>query len=80
VSHGVHSLLALSTSRVRFAALSQRTIEQYIASKEPFGKAGAYGIQGLAAQYIRQLDGSYTGVMGLPLFETAQLLKQAGIL
>ncbi len=77
---GKERLTAISSSKVTFAALSAHDIEQYIASKEPFGKAGAYGIQGLAAQYIRQLDGSYTGVMGLPLFETAQLLKQAGIL
>jgi len=77
---GKERLAAISSSKVTFAALSALDIEQYIASKEPFGKAGAYGIQGLAAQYIRQLDGSYTGVMGLPLFETAQLLKQAGIL
>ena len=77
---GQERLTAISSSKVTFTALSACDIEQYIASKEPFGKAGAYGIQGLAAQYIRQLDGSYTGVMGLPLFETAQLLKQAGIL
>lgn len=77
---GQERLTAISSSKVTFAPLSAHDIEQYIASKEPFGKAGAYGIQGLAAQYIRQLDGSYTGVMGLPLFETAQLLKQAGIL
>lgn len=77
---GQERLTAISSSKVTFAALSAHDIEQYIASTEPFGKAGAYGIQGLAAQYIRQLDGSYTGVMGLPLFETAQLLKQAGIL
>jgi septum formation protein len=77
---GQERLTAISSSKVTFTALSARDIKQYIASKEPFGKAGAYGIQGLAAQYIRQLDGSYTGVMGLPLFETAQLLKQAGIL
>lgn len=77
---GQERLAAISSSKVTFAPLSAHDIEQYIASKEPFGKAGAYGIQGLAAQYIRQLDGSYTGVMGLPLFETAQLLKQAGII
>jgi septum formation protein len=77
---GDERLSALSSSRVTFTALSAQEIEQYIASKEPFGKAGAYGIQGLAAKYICQLEGSYTGVMGLPLFETAQLLKQAKIL
>jgi len=77
---GQERLAAISTSKVTFTALSVQDIEQYIASREPFGKAGAYGIQGLAAQYICKLEGSYTGVMGLPLFETAQLLKKAGIL
>jgi septum formation protein len=77
---GQERLAAISTSKVTFTALSAQDIEQYIATQEPFGKAGAYGIQGLAAQYICQLEGSYTGVMGLPLFETAQLLKKAGIL
>jgi septum formation protein len=77
---GQERFAAISTSKVTFAVLSAHDIEQYVASKEPFGKAGAYGIQGLAAQYICQLEGSYTGVMGLPLFETAQLLKKAGIL
>jgi len=71
---------ALSTSKVTFAVLSDADIESYIASHEPFGKAGAYGIQGLAAQFISKLDGSYTGVMGLPLYETAALLKQAGVI
>ena len=53
--------------------------EAYWASGEPADKAGAYGIQGLAAQFIRELRGSYSGVMGLPLYETAELLRQAGI-
>ena len=67
---------ALSTSEVSFAQLSLDDINAYIATKEPFGKAGAYGIQGDAARFIRELRGSYTGVMGLPLYETSQLLKQ----
>jgi septum formation protein len=67
---------ALSTSEVSFAQLSLDDINAYIATKEPFGKAGAYGIQGDAARFIRALRGSYTGVMGLPLYETSQLLKQ----
>jgi septum formation protein len=50
-----------------------------VASGEPFGKAGAYAVQGRAACYIQHLRGSYSGIMGLPLFETAQLLRQAGI-
>ena len=66
---------ALSTSEVSFAQLSLDDINAYIATKEPFGKAGAYGIQGDAARFIRELRGSYTGVMGLPLYETSQLLK-----
>lgn len=66
---------AVSTSQVTFDRLSKLDIETYIASREPFGKAGAYGIQGLAAKFIANLEGSYTGVMGLPLFETSVLIK-----
>ena len=69
---------ALSTSRVSFSPMSDADIAAYVASGEPMGKAGAYGIQGLAAQHIARIDGSYTGIMGLPLFETAQLLKRLG--
>ena len=79
VSHGRESLLALSTSRVRFAALSERVIDQYIASGEPFGKAGAYAIQGPISAWIERIDGSYTGIMGLPLFETRELLARARV-
>jgi septum formation protein len=50
-------------------------IKVYVATGEPFGKAGAYGVQGMAAAYISEIKGSYTGIMGLPLFETAALLK-----
>ncbi len=71
---------ALSTSRVRFRALSDADIDAYVATGEPVDKAGAYAIQGIAACFIEHLDGSYSGVMGLPLFETAQLLAQVGIL
>ena len=66
----------LSTSAVTFSDLSLETIDTYISTREPFGKAGAYGIQGAAASFIQELRGSYTGVMGLPLFETDQLLKR----
>ncbi len=69
----------LSVSQVSFRPLSLRECEAYWASGEPADKAGAYGIQGLAAQFIRELRGSYSGVMGLPLYETAELLRQAGI-
>ncbi|MGH8214062.1 MAG: Maf family protein [Rhodanobacteraceae bacterium] len=68
-----------STSDVRFAPLSESEIEAYVASGEPFGKAGAYAIQGCAAVFIEHLSGSYSGVMGLPLFETARLLRRFGI-
>jgi septum formation protein len=71
--------LALSTSRVWFAPLPAGFITSYIASGEPFGKAGAYAVQGRMAQAIERIDGSYTGIMGLPLFETAALLRQAGV-
>ncbi len=69
----------LNISRVCFRALSQAEIEVYWKSGEPADKAGGYGIQGLAAQFIQRLDGSYSGVMGLPLFETAQLLENFGV-
>ena len=70
---------ALSTTRVEMAVLSDQLIAAYIQCGEPRDKAGAYGIQGLAGSFIKRIEGSYTGVMGLPVFETAQLLKQAGI-
>lgn len=69
---------ALSRSRVRFAPLSQQDIADYVASGEPHGKAGAYGIQGRAAAFVAHISGSYSGIMGLPLFETVQLLRAAG--
>lgn len=65
---------ALSRSRVSFAELTEQQIQRYCASGEPLGKAGAYAIQGRAAAFICDLQGSYSGVMGLPLYETAQLL------
>ena len=65
---------ALSVSRVRFAPLEAAQIAAYVATGEPMGKAGAYAVQGRAAAFITHLAGSYTGIMGLPLFETAQLL------
>ena len=71
-----HHWQALSTSHVTFGKISAEEINAYIATGEPFGKAGAYGIQGHAARFIKRLEGSYSGVMGLPLYETAKLLKQ----
>jgi septum formation protein len=69
---------ALSVSNVRFAALSRAQIQTYVASGEPMGKAGAYAVQGRAAAYIERISGSYSGIMGLPMFETAQLLREFG--
>ncbi len=68
-----------STSRVRFAAMSDAVIDAYVASGEPFGKAGAYAIQSSVAAWIERIEGSHSGIMGLPLYETAQLLKKAGV-
>jgi septum formation protein len=66
----------LSVSDVRFGVLDEAEIRRYVATGEPMDKAGAYGIQGRAGVFVEQLTGSYSGVMGLPLFETAQLLKR----
>ena len=79
VSSGRRTLFSLSASRVHFTAISATEIEAYIASGEPFGKAGAYAIQGRAAAWISRIDGSYTGIMGLPLHETARLLRQGHV-
>ncbi len=76
---GVQVLQATSISTVTFRALTDSEIERYCAGAEPYDKAGGYAIQGMAAVFIERLEGSYSGVMGLPLYETAQLLKQAGI-
>jgi septum formation protein len=79
VQSGRRRFTALSDSRVSFTALSPRALRAYVATGEPLGKAGAYGIQGKAAAFISKISGSYTGIMGLPLHETAVLLAQAGI-
>lgn len=71
-------LQTVSASRVTFAPMSHAQIQAYVATGEPMGKAGAYAVQGRAAAHIAQLSGSYTGIMGLPLFEAAQLLRQLG--
>jgi septum formation protein len=70
---------ALSRSRVRLRALSRQECEAYWESGEPLGKAGSYAIQGRGAAYVEDLHGSYSGVMGLPLFETAGLFVAAGL-
>jgi len=66
-------------SNVRFAKLSPAQVNAYCATGEPYDKAGGYGIQGLAALFVEHIEGSHSGIMGLPLFETAVLLRQAGV-
>jgi len=87
--HEVHTAIAVinrgvvetafSTTLVEMSGLSEALIHAYVASGEPRDKAGAYGIQGLASTFIKRIDGSYSGVMGLPFFETAALLKNVGV-
>ena len=69
----------LCTSEVRFRATTAAERRAYCATSEPFDKAGAYGIQGLGAVFVERLSGSYSAVMGLPLFETAGLLRRFGL-
>ncbi len=71
--------MALSISHVRFARLPAAAIAAYVAGGEPFGKAGAYAIQGALAGRIAHIDGSHSGIVGLPLYETAELLRAAGV-
>jgi septum formation protein len=75
-SSTIHCLV---NTQVWFSALSKKQKQWYWNSKEPQDKAGAYGIQGLAGQFVKKLHGSYSAVVGLPLYETGELLKQAGI-
>ena len=70
---------ATCITRVRFVSIGDADIARYVASGECFGKAGAYAIQGRAAAFVSHLEGSHSGVMGLPLYETATLLRQFGI-
>jgi septum formation protein len=93
-AHEVHSAVALATrdaagaprvatrsscTRVRFRALAPGEAEAYWATGEPRDKAGGYGIQGMGAVFVESIDGSYSGVVGLPLAETAALLREAGV-
>jgi septum formation protein len=71
--------MGISTTQVQFAHLTEEQMRAYWASGEPQGKAGAYAIQGLGAVFVSNVSGSYTGVMGLPLYETAEMLRAAGI-
>lgn len=78
--HHLHDNFHLiQTSEVTFAKLSQEEITAYCRTQEPYDKAGGYGIQGMAARFISHISGSYSGIMGLPLFETCALLKNVGI-
>jgi len=80
IAHGRKRLSLLSESKVTFAKMTKAQIASYVAMGEPLGKAGSYGVQGMAAGMIERISGSYSGIMGLPLFETTQLLQQIGFL
>jgi septum formation protein len=79
VHAGRKRVQALSDSRVSFAPMTAAQVRAYVATGEPMGKAGAYAVQGRAAAHITRIAGSYTGIMGLPLHETAQLLRSVGV-
>ena len=76
VARGDHLEAALSTSAVEFRELEDGEIRRYVETGEPLDKAGAYAIQGRAAVFVRAISGSYSGIMGLPLYETAELLRR----
>jgi septum formation protein len=76
IGHNEKVFTALSRSSVQFAPITTKDIQNYVDSQEPMGKAGAYAIQGLASAFIQKISGSYSGIMGLPLYETSQLLKK----
>ena len=78
MTDGSRTRSRISISEVRFRELTDNEIKHYVASGEPMDKAGAYGIQGRAAMFVEEIRGSYSGIMGLPLFETAQLLEVFG--
>ena len=79
VQHAEGLVSVTHTSEVSFAALTQAQIQSYCETTEPYDKAGGYGIQGMAARFISNINGSYSGIMGLPLFETCKVLRQSGI-
>lgn len=79
ILHDDQTLQLTQRSDVAFAPLSDEVIRAYCATAEPYDKAGGYGIQGQAALFIQDIAGSYSGIMGLPLFETGKLLEQAGL-
>ena len=79
IDPAINPLCLVQVSEVQFAHLSKEQIDTYIASGEPFGKAGAYGIQGLGGTFIPSIKGSYSGIMGLPIYEVNQLLDFAKV-
>jgi len=79
VHDGRRTRAALNLSHVRLAPMPASVIDAYVAGGEPFGKAGAYAIQGSIAAWIEHIDGSHSGIVGLPLFETAALLRRSGL-
>jgi len=79
LADGPRQQLVVNVSRVHFATIDEGELHRYVASGEPFGKAGAYAIQSAAAAWIDRIDGSYSSIMGLPLYETAQLLRRARV-
>ena len=79
VQHEDRLELRLSTSRVRMATLDAATVSRYLETGEYLGKAGAYGIQGRAGAFVEHIEGSYSGIMGLPLYDTAVLLRAFGL-
>ena len=74
-----HIQVKLSTSTVRFREITEQEIRRYLENNNILDKAGAYAIQGMAAAFIAEISGSYSGIMGLPLYETIQLLEETGI-
>jgi len=83
LAHSDHSITPLTSSvisQVRFGALSEKQISAYCDTDEPYDKAGAYGIQGLAGSFVEHIDGDYSAIMGLPLWATGQMLRSVGLL
>jgi septum formation protein len=72
-------ILLISSSQVTFKTLSNEEIDAYTSTNEPMGKAGAYGIQGIGGCLIKEISGSFSGIMGLPLYETSQLMNETGV-
>ena len=79
VRHNKFEAQITQVSDVRFGELTPASIQAYCATGEPYDKAGGYGIQGLASVFIEHIEGSHSGIMGLPIYETARLLRQAGL-